>query len=378
MTIEQKRKEAEMAFMQLPMPKEREEAWRHTFVERLRIEQFQALSEPSIRLSPVPKEAAAKGVVFCDMKTALEQHAGKIATHYLSDVKLMDKFIALAASKWQNGVFLFVPRDVHIETPLIASLECSGNAALFNLVILEKGSAAHYLEEYAFESSLETLSATLTHIHVGEHAKLDMHYLNTATALHRNVSNLVAHVGQHGMMNWHWGGFGGKLNRVKIETFLDGNSSATENYGIIIGTNKEHLDATTNVYHSAENTTNNMMVNGIMKGTSSAIYRGLIKIGKNARGTNSYLSNHILKLSEHAIANSIPALEIDNNEVKASHGATVGQVDDEQLFYLRSRGLSKEEAESLIVDGFFAPILSKIISPSIQEKFKAAIEGVRS
>ncbi len=377
MSIEQKKQEAELLFEQLPMPREREEAWRHTSVERLPIEKFLTFSEPAIVLSNVPEEAVEKGVIFCDMRTVLRRHQDKIATHYLQNIKLSDKLIALAASKWQNGVFLYVPKNVQVEQPLTATIRCPGNAALFNLIIMEKSSSAQYLEEHAYEASQESMSSSLTQADVGENTQLDVHYLCTATPTHRSFSNLVAHAQRNAKVNWHWAGFGGKLNRVRMDTFLEGDGASTENNGVFIGKGKEHLDATTNVFHLGENTTNNMLVNGIMKDASSAIYRGLIKIGKNARGTNSYLSNHILKLSDKAIANSIPALEIDNNEVKASHGATVGQVDEEQLFYLRSRGLSREDAENLIVDGFFAPIVKKIPSVEMQEKFMATIERSR-
>ena len=377
MSIEQKKQEAETLFGQLPMPKEREEAWRHTSVERLPLEKFLGFSEPAILLSTVPEEVAEKGVVFCDMRAALRKYQDKIASHYLHNIRLSDKLIALAAAKWQNGVFLYVPKDVHVEQPLTATIRCSGNAALFTLIVMEKGASAQYLEEHAYEASQEAMSSSLTQVDVGENAQLDFHYLCVATPTHRSFSALVAHAQRNAKVNWFWGGFGGKLNRVRMDTFLEGNGASTENNGVFIGKGKEHLDATTNVFHFGENTTNNMTVNGIMKDSSSAIYRGLIKIGKNARGTNSYLSNHILKLSDKAIANSIPALEIDNNDVKASHGATVGQVDEEQLFYLRSRGLSNAQAEDLIVDGFFAPIVKKIPSAEMQERFMATIERSR-
>ena len=174
-------------------------------------------------------------------------------------------------------------------------------------------------------------------------------------------------------IKWAWGSFGGRINRLHIDTHFNGQGSSSENLGIIIGRKKQHLDCTTNAYHNVANTTNDMMINGIMMDNSSSIYRGLIKIRKEAQGTNSYLSNHMLKLSEKALANSIPALEIDANEVKASHGATVGQIDEEQIFYLRSRGLSLEESERLIAEGFFEPIIHKMENAGIQEKFRAAI-----
>ena len=169
------------------------------------------------------------------------------------------------------------------------------------------------------------------------------------------------------------GKFGGKINRLRVDTLFNGPGGNATNLGVMIGKNRQHLDCTTNAYHNVPNTTNDIVANAIMMDNSSSIYRGLIKIAKEAQGTNSFLSNNVLKLSEKAVANSIPALEIDANEVKASHGATIGQIDEEQLFYLRSRGLSQIDAERLIVEGFFEPIIHKITDEKVQEKFRAAI-----
>jgi Fe-S cluster assembly protein SufD len=373
MDVEQQRKHMQAIFEQMPLPKEREEAWRHTSIERLPLGQFLSFSEPSFSFS-ASKDAQEKGVVFCDLRTALRRHPELIEKHYLATASVQDKLMALAASQWQNGVFLFVPKNVQLDIPLAATIRCAGNTALYNIMIVEKGSSMSYLEEYEFLSEKESLSAAITEIFAEENAKVGFHYLCKAADAHRHFGSLSAKVEQNATMNWFWGAFGGKLNRVKMDTILAGAGSTTENNGVFIGKNKEHLDATTNVHHKAENTTNNMEVKGIMKDSSSAIYRGLIKIFKEGRGTNSYLSNHVLKLSERAIANSIPALEIDNNEVKASHGATVGQIDEEQLFYLRSRGLSQEEAEHLIVNGFLMPLVEKISVDEFKEKFAHALE----
>ena len=115
------------------------------------------------------------------------------------------------------------------------------------------------------------------------------------------------------------------------------------------------------------------MVDGILKEESSSVYRGLILIAKEGQKTNSYLANHILKLGDKTLANSIPGLKIDANDVKASHGATVGQVNEEHMFYLMARGLSRKEAENLIVEGFFEPIIQKIPNEEIREKIRAVV-----
>lgn len=374
MSIEGKKKEANNIFEKLPLPREREEAWRHTSIEHLPIQNFLTLSEPKIELSPLTEAEESKGVLFCTMKEAMVRHPEKVLSHYLKTFKTKDKLIALSLSQWSNGVFLYVPKGVHVEFPFHVKMTIKKNATLFNLIVLEENSSANFMEEYVYETEQESLSASCTEVQVGAHAQLHFHYLCESTPNQRSFHSIQAQAKANSAINWHWAGFGGKLNRLRIDTELIGNGATSENRGVFIGKQKAHNDATTNIFHLAENTTSNMEINGIMKDSSSAIYRGLIKIDKVARGTNSYLSNHILKLSDRAIANSIPALEIDNNEVKASHGATVGQIDEEQMFYLKSRGLSQKDAENLIVEGFLMPIVEKIKIESFREKFTAALE----
>ncbi|MBI2130155.1 SufD family Fe-S cluster assembly protein [Candidatus Woesearchaeota archaeon] len=160
---------------------------------------------------------------------------------------------------------------------------------------------------------------------------------------------------------------------MRIDTLFNGEGSQSENLGVFVGRSREHIDITTNVYHNTAHTTNNIMVDGILKDSSSSVYRGLIRIEKAGQQTNSYLSNHILKIGEKSLGNSIPALEIEANDVKASHGATVGQVSEEHLFYLMSRGLTREDAENMIVQGFLEPIISKIPSEELREKIRGLI-----
>ena len=174
-------------------------------------------------------------------------------------------------------------------------------------------------------------------------------------------------------ISWVSGCFGGKLNRLVIDTIFSGQGSQANNLGIFLGKGKEHIDFTTNMHHNTENTTNDVLVDGMLRDESSSVYRGLIKIPKEGQKTNSYLANHILKLGEKTLANSIPSLKIDANDVKASHGATVGQIDEEHLFYLMSRGLSRDEAERLIIEGFFEPVIQKIPLEELRERIRGMV-----
>ena len=371
--IKHLKEEALALYGQLAMPKEKEEAWRHTNIERLSFDKFLPMGAPHILLSPLSEEAKGKGAVFCTMKEALSHHFGLFSQHYLKHVELKDKVIALNAAMWQDGVYLHVPKNVHLKEPLTSAFSSDKSAAMHNLIIIEEGSEVSYLEEYRFLGESEILVSCVTEVFAKNAARINFHHLTRSQEKATIFNHIKGDARKDARIKWAWGSFGGRINRLHIDTLFNGQGSSSENLGIIIGRKKQHLDCTTNAYHNVANTTNDMMINGIMMDSSSSIYRGLIKITKEAQGTNSYLSNHVLKLSDKALANSIPSLEIDANEVKASHGATVGQIDEEQIFYLRSRGLSLEESERLIAEGFFEPIIHKMENAGIQEKFRAAI-----
>ena len=372
--IGEKRKEALAAYDQLPMPREREEAWRYTPIDRFDIRKFMPFSAPSITLSPLPEHARKKGAIFCPMAAAINEHYPLVSNYHLKNTLLADKFLALNAAVWQDGVFLYIPKNVHLEEPLSAMISGKTNCAAHTLIILEEGSSASYMEEHSYLSEQEIMATCVTEVFAGSSAKLRFNHLTRASEQANIFNSTVGEAKKDAEIQWAWATFGGKLNRLRVDTLFAGEGARSENIGIMIGKGKQHLDCTTNAYHNAPNTTNDMAVKAIMMDSSRSIYRGLIKIRKEAQGTNSYLSNHVLKLSDKSLANSIPALEIDANEVKASHGATMGQVDEEQLFYLRSRGLSQQEAEKLIVEGFFEPLILKLHPEAIQQRFRSAVQ----
>ncbi|KHO52833.1 MAG: FeS assembly protein SufD [archaeon GW2011_AR11] len=373
MAIGQRQTEAMALYEQLPMPHERQEEWRHTRIDRFDIGKFLPFSAPGIALSGLSGEMRRKGVLFCSMGTALEQHAGMLAQHYLKNVKL-DKLNALNAATWKDGIFLYVPKGAKLEAPLSAAVSCGKSVSLHSIIIVDEGAEASYMEEFSAAAGAEneTMASCVTEVFVREGGTLHFHHLSSLREKANAFTTIIGDAGEHAAINWNWGCFSGALNRLRIDTLFTGIGSASTSNGVFIGRGKEHIDATTNAYHLTTGTTNDISVNGIMKGSSTAIYRGLIKIAKEAQQTNSFLSNHILKLSENATANSIPALQIDANDVKASHGATIGEIDAEQLFYLMSRGLSERESEHLIVDGFLEPIILKM-HPGLRERFRKAV-----
>ena len=374
---EEKKKLALDTFKSIQMPKEKDEDWRYTQIDKLKLENFEPFESNGRISAALSEDLAEKGVILTDVNTALEKY--QIARdYYFRNAKIgKDKFVALNAAYFGNGIFLYVPKNIEIGEPIKINFNFDGKCSiLHNIIVVESNSKLDFIEEYSNkELEEEQLNECITEVFANQDSKINFYHLDNWTKNVYNFTNIAGNLERNASINWISGCFGGKLNRLGIDTNFNGQGSTCSNLGVLLGRGKEHIHFTTNMYHNAENTTNNVLVDGILKDESSSVYRGLIKIEKQAQKTNSYLANHILKLGEKTLANSIPSLKIDANDVKASHGATVGQIDEEHLFYLMARGLSRAEAEKLIVEGFFEPIIQKIPLEELREKIRKMVRG---
>ena len=372
----QKKKSALDIFNSIPMPKEKYEDWRYTEIEKLDLQKFLSFEgKTKIFATNLSEDLVEKGAILTDINTALEKYP-IVQNYFFKNVNLKnDKFNALNLSFFNHGIFLYVPKNVEVVEPIKVNFNFDGESSiLHNVIVAEPNSKVDFIEEYSNnETNHERLNCCVTEVFSNDNSKINFHHLNNWTKNVYNFTNIVGTIERDAEINWISGCFGGKLNRLRIDTNFNGRGSQCNNVGIFLGRGKEHTDFTTNMYHNVENTTNNVLVDGILKDESTSVYRGLIKIEKQAQKTNSYLANHILKLGDKTLANSIPSLKIDANDVKASHGATVGQIDEEHIFYLMARGLSRESAEKLIVEGFFEPVIQKIPLEELREKIRGMV-----
>ncbi len=373
----EKKKEALDKFNSMPMPNEREEDWRYTKIEKFKIGSFTFENQNTkISATKLSEDLIEKGVILEDMNTALEKYPEIAQKYFFSSSKTgTDKFAALSAAHFSSGIFLYVPKNIEIDEPLRVNFEFDvGSSVLHNIIVVEQNSKVDFIEEYSNkENNEQQLNCCATEVFANDNSKVRFYHLNSWTKNVYSFANITGNVEKDAEINWISGCFGGKLNRLKIDTNFNGKGSSCNNFGVFLGKGKEHIDFTTNMYHNTENTTNEVLVDGILKDESTSVYRGLIRIEKEAQKTYSYLANHILKLGDKTLANSIPSLKIEANDVKASHGATVGQIDEEHLFYLMARGLSREEAERLVVEGFFEPVIQKIPLEELREKIRSLV-----
>ncbi|MBI2676163.1 MAG: Fe-S cluster assembly protein SufD [Candidatus Aenigmarchaeota archaeon] len=353
-------------FESLPMPTMKDEEYKYTDLKEIDLSKIEAAWKPSEVKFEFDKENETNGLIVTDMRAALEKHGRLVEKYFMKADTKQDKFVSLQQAFWTNGVFVYVPEGMAVER-----LACEFSGICRNLIILEENSRLNYFEN---RGNGNIFSADFTEIYLHDNSKLDFVFYQNLPETVFDFSAKAAALQNDASVDWIFGLFGGKLNKLKIETFFRGKGSSSTTNGVFFGHKSQHFAIDTNAYHIAEHTANNILVKGVMAGESSSVYRGLIKIEKQAQQTDSYLADHTLLLSEKALANSIPSLKIDANDVRATHGATVSKIDDEQLFYLMSRGLGRKEAEMLIVKGFFENVLERLGDKEIKAMVAKVIE----
>jgi Fe-S cluster assembly protein SufD len=381
------RAEALERYRALPLPDTKQEAWRFTDLRGFDPDAFAQNGQVSgtvprtmleidvagiatVTPDGVSVERAPEGVTF----EPLESHE-RLGTLVGAD----DKFTAHNAALWQHGLLVRVPQGVVLEQPLYVRIVNStdGGAHFFRLlVIAEAQSRFSLIEEYASPSAeLSGYSNVAAELFVEQGAKLEYVSLQNLSRETWHFATHHARVERDGELDWVAGGFGSKRGKTRIQNDLAGPGATSRVTGAYFADGTQHLDYDTFQEHIAPNTTSDFAFKGALRDHASTVWRGMIRVEKDAQKTNAYQENRNLLLSKDAHADSIPGLEILANDVRCTHGATLGQVDREQLFYLMARGLSRAEAERLIVRGFFQDVLDRIELEPVRDALASALEA---
>jgi Fe-S cluster assembly protein SufD len=317
--------------------------------------------------------------VFCDLESAEKKHFNLVekVMGKLVDPG-MDKFSAAAASFAQFGSFLYVPVGKQTQHPFMVSLEGAGDHKAFfshHLVILEPGSRATLvLENISPEVENGTfIHSGLVEIIIGAGAHLNLIELQSWGKNSWNFEHARVKLDKDATLDWTIGSLGGKFSKVFSEIDLSGQGSTGKISGFYFADGNQLLDHETRQDHMAANTTSDLLFKGALTDKSQTVWRGMIYVSPQAVKTDGYQANRNLILSDGAKADSIPGLEILTDDVRCTHGATVGKIDQDLVFYLESRGIEKPAAEQLIVEGFFEPVLERIPLESVRERFTQAI-----
>jgi Fe-S cluster assembly protein SufD len=288
------------------------------------------------------------------------------------------KFAALAAAFAENGVLVYVPKGVEVERPLHSILWGPGiGLAYFShiLIWLEEGSSLTYVHEAASldESDGQTMHAGLIEINVGPGANLRFVELQSWGDHVWNFSHKRARVEKDGNLDWVFAAVGTHLTKDFSDLDLVGEGAIGKMSGFYFTDGNQHLDHDTQQNHFAPNTSSDLLFKGALQGNSRSVWQGMIYVAPGAQKTDGYQANRNLVLSKQARADSIPGLEILADDVRCTHGATVGKIDENELFYLRSRGIQLPDAERLIVEGFFDPIMQRIPFEGVQDRLRQII-----
>jgi FeS assembly protein SufD len=332
----------------------------------------------------IPDKIVKQGVIVADIKEAIIQQEDLIketlSTNQLDYSE--DKFLALEAAAFQSGIFIYIPKNMIIEEPIriVNSLADDRISSISrNIVVADISSKATVIQEIyappdAIKKDVQQAFFELVECHVHPNAHLEMVTLQAMSGDTVNFSNRKAFIDNDAKMSWYLGMFGTQLSRYKIDSIMKGPGSSGEDVEIIFGIGNQSFDVTSNLIHYGHNSRGRVLVKSVMKDTSKSLFKGMIKIGKNAKAAESYLAGHAILLDKGAKSDAIPGLEIQTNEVRATHSASVAQLDESQLFYLMCRGLSREGAKREIVSGFLEP-LSRKMGPTIRAWINYLIEN---
>ena len=396
------------AFKKNLLPDTSLEAWRRTDIHTLPADKFKFAAEgafndlPPVRedlLRPLTSDQhggqivlvpggsrieldeklAKMGVIFTDLKTAEEKHPDLLAKMLGKTVNVEEgKFSALAGAFAQNGVVLYVPKNVTVDEPLHSVLWGPGTDIAHVshiLVLVEEGASVTYVHEAASPDlkGANSMHAGIVEIQVMQGASLKFVELQSWGRHVWNFSHERARVERSGNLDWIFGAIGSRLTKNFTELDLAGEGAQGRMSGFYFTDGDQHLDHDTQQNHLVPHTTSDLLFKGALMGKSRSVWQGMVYVAPGAQKTDGYQANRNLVLSDAARADSIPGLEILADDVRCTHGATVGKLEAEPLFYLKSRGIPHAEAEKIVVEGFFDPIFQRIPFEGVRERFQQYI-----
>jgi Fe-S cluster assembly protein SufD len=368
------REKSRLSFGDLPMPGRVAHLWRYSSPESFLIDDSELALPVSTNIRSKKSNA---DYIHSDLETAVSTHKDLIRGNF---GKLIGpdfgKFEALNLSLWNTGQFLYVPDNVTVKEPIHIRHLINGNATVTRLlIIVGKNAGVKIIDEYATESDhvVEKMNGVVE-IFAGDNSNTEYFNLQNVAS---NVNPFITYrsqIGKNASIKSVLAAFGGKETKVNAGTILSGKGSESRIQAVIFGTGKQRFDYHTFHHHTSDESYSNIDVKTVLKGKADSAYTGLIRIEKETRNCQAYQLNRNLLLNRGARAESIPELEILSDEVMCSHGATMGPIDPEMLFYLKTRGIEHNDATSIIVRGFVDPIIEQFPEEMISS-LRSLIDG---
>lgn len=411
--LAERRAHAWEVYESLPMPTRKREEWRYTDLRRLLALDDMTLGsveplpdDPSsyppllartmdedheaaghlvvvdgaVVHTDIRDDLAALGVILMPLQEAVRKHPELVEPHLAVEAVPAEasKFAALNAALWSDGIFVHVPRGVRIDKPIRVTRWISEEGAAFfsrTLIVAESTSQLSYVDEILSDDfAAQTLASAAVEVIARDGAQVQyvsLQRMGRGVFYQSEQSTLAGRDATLDSLNVT---LGASVSRVDLGARLMGSGSSSNMMGLYFGDGKQHFDHNTSQDHQAPSARSDLLYKGALDDRSRAAFRGIIRVRPGAQQTDAYQTNRNLLLSDRARADSLPNLEIEADDVKCSHGSTVGQLDQEHLFYLMSRGLSRERAERLVVLGFLGEVLSRLPLGGVVEKVTRAIE----
>jgi Fe-S cluster assembly protein SufD len=319
-----------------------------------------------------------QGVIFNSFSQAIQQNPDLLEKLGTIVKPGEDKFTALTAALADDGVILYIPKDVKIIHPLHSILWGGGEkSAIFShlLIWLEEGAEVTYVHEFASSNDKrqDMLHCGLVEVHAGPESHLKFVELQSWGRGVWNITHERAVIQHDAQVEWIFGAVGSRLTKNFTDFDLSEAGATIKASGFFFADGRQHFDHDTQQNHLAPNTTSDLLYKGAVTDESYSVWQGMIYVAPGAEKTDGYQANRNLILCKKARADSIPGLEILADDVRCSHGATVGKIDEEQIYYLQTRGLTTSESKRLIVEGFFEPVMDRIPFEGVKNRFREAI-----
>jgi Fe-S cluster assembly protein SufD len=326
------------------------------------------------------EELSSQGIIFTDLLSAAKDHEALVRANLMTKAVHPGegKFAALHAALWTHGVFVYVPKGKVAEIPLHVVMYNTHQGASMGhvLVVVEENAQATVLVDYASaEGTTHSAYVGATELLVGDAANLQFVALQDWNRETYEFNHQRARVGRDGNLDWIIGTMGGHLVKDYLEIELDGKGANGRMSGFFFADGEQFFDHDTQQNHNAPMTVSDLLFKGAAKDTARSVWQGMIKSLPKMQKIDGYQASRNLLLSEDARMDGIPGLEIEADDVKCSHAATFGTLEDEPIFYLMSRGIERPTAELMVIDGFFDELLARIPFERVRERLQAAMES---
>lgn len=286
-----------------------------------------------------------------------------------------DKFVQMNNAFFNSGFFVKVRSNVDASDVLRISSMPNGNSVSKVIIAAEPGSRIDVVKESTSPDEKSRITSEDVLVVAGEGSSVKFSELQNYNALSTFFSNKISSVGKDASVSWNTGIMGGGMCRTRTYNFLEGEGAYGEDMQLTFGDGKQRFDSFSNLLHIGRSTSGKTLAKGAFKDSSDSVFKGMIKIGEKAKNASSYLACHGMLLSNTAKANAVPGLEIETNDVKATHAASVSPIDEDKIFYMVSRGIDKEDAKRIITMGFFDPLIGSVSSKEIRAKIRYLVES---